>query len=93
MLLNGKKVYVAKFMSRKERIEQLGDKIRQFTNIYVKNFGEDMSDEQLQTMFEEFGKITSCKVMIGKEGKSKGFGFVSYETPEEAAMVSVHCFA
>jgi len=82
MLLNGKKVYVGKWMSRKERLEQLGDKAKNFTNVYIKNLAEEVSDDQLRVMFEEYGKIVSAKVMSDEEGKSKGFAFVSFEDHE-----------
>ncbi|XP_037915555.1 polyadenylate-binding protein isoform X2 [Hermetia illucens] len=84
MLLNSKKVYVGKFIPRKEREKELGEKAKLFTNVYVKNFGEDFDDNKLQEMFEPYGKITSHKVMIKDDGKSKGFGFVAFETPEAA---------
>jgi len=85
MLLNGKKVYVGKWMSRKERLEALGDRAKNFTNVYIKNLPEDVSDEQLKDMFEAFGKTVSSKVMADEGGKSKGFAFVSYENHEDAA--------
>jgi len=84
MLLNGKKVYVGRFIPRKEREKELGEKAKLFTNVYVKNFGEDLSEEQLRAMFEKFGKITSYKIMSKDDGKSKGFGFVAFENPEAA---------
>ncbi|XP_013403115.1 polyadenylate-binding protein 4-like [Lingula anatina] len=85
MLLNGKKVFVGRFISRKERIEALGDRVKKFTNVYVKNFGEDMDDTKLQEMFENYGKVISAKVMVDdSNGKSRGFGFVSFEDPEAA---------
>lgn len=84
MLLNAKKVYVGKFIPRKEREKELGEKAKLFTNVYVKNFGEDFDDEKLKEMFEPFGKITSYKVMPREDGKSKGFGFVAFETTEAA---------
>ncbi len=49
-------------MTRRERLEILGDKAKKFTNIYIKNFPESMGDEGLRTMFEAFGKIISAKV-------------------------------
>jgi len=84
MLLNGKKVYVGRFIPRKEREKELGEKAKLFTNVYVKNFGEDLSEEQLRHMFEKFGRITSYKIMSKEDGKSKGFGFVAFESPEAA---------
>ena len=58
------------------------------TNIFIKNFGEDFSDDQLKDMFAEFGTILSVKVMMDQNtGKSKGFGFVSFETHESASKV------
>nr|AAA70421.1 poly(A)-binding protein [Drosophila melanogaster] len=82
MLLNGKKVYVGKFIPRKE--QELGEKAKLFTNVYVKNFTEDFDDEKLKEFFEPYGKITSYKVMSKEDGKSKGFGFVAFETTEAA---------
>lgn len=85
MLLNGKKVFVGRFMNRRERLEVLGDKMKKFNNIYVKNFGEDIDDVKLMEMFEPYGKIISAKVMKDdNSGKSRGFGFISFEDPEAA---------
>jgi polyadenylate-binding protein len=41
----------------------------------------------LRACFEEFGSITSAKVMRDDKGISRGFGFVCYNTPEEAKSV------
>lgn len=84
MLLNGKKVFVGKFIPRKEREKLLGDKARRFTNVYIKNFGDELDEERLVAIFEKYGKITSAKVMIDDTGKNRGFGFVSFEDPESA---------
>lgn len=84
MLLNDKKVFVGRFIPRKEREKALGEKNKLFTNVYVKNFGDELNDEKLQEMFGKYGKITSHKVMSKDDGKSRGFGFVAYECPEAA---------
>lgn len=85
MLLNGKKVFVGRFMSRKERLEMLGDKAKKFTNVYVKNLNETMDDKKLREMFEVFGKIISAKMMNTEDGQKRGFGFVSFDDHEAAA--------
>ncbi|KAM6968764.1 polyadenylate-binding protein 4 isoform 1-T1 [Tautogolabrus adspersus] len=84
MLLNDRKVFVGRFKSRKEREAELGAKAKEFTNVYIKNFGDDMNDERLKEMFDKYGKTLSVKVMTDPTGKSRGFGFVSYEKHEDA---------
>lgn len=84
MLLNGKKVFVGRFVPRKDREQELGEKAKRFTNVFVKNLSEEYDEGKLTEMFQKYGKISSVKVMKSEEGKSKGFGFVSFEKPEEA---------
>merc|ERR1712156_450859 len=84
MLLNDKKVFVGRFVPRKEREKELGEKAKKFTNVFVKNFGDELGDDKLKDMFTKFGKITSYKVVKEKDGKNKGFGFVSFEDSEAA---------
>jgi len=83
MLLNEKKVYVGRFIPRKEREKELGEKAKLYTNVYVKNFGDELNDETLHEMFKAFGDITSHRVMT-KDGKSRGFGFVAYDNADAA---------
>ena len=74
-------------MNRKERMEILGDKAKKFTNVYIKNFGDNFDDEGLKALFAGYTGIVSAKVMAG-DGKSKGFGFVSFEDADTALTVS-----
>ncbi|NWS71485.1 EPAB protein, partial [Crotophaga sulcirostris] len=84
MLLNDRKVFVGHFKSRKEREAEFGAKALEFTNVYIKNFGDDMDDDRLREIFSKFGKTLSVKVMMDTTGRSKGFGFVDFEKHEEA---------
>lgn len=86
MMLNDKKVFVGEFMSKKERLEKLGDQAKKFKNVFIKNFGDALNEETLREMFSKHGEITSCVVMSDDTGKSKGFGFVAYETHESAEI-------
>jgi len=93
MLLNGKKVFVGRFVPHKDREVELGEKAKKFTNCFVKNFPEDLTEEDLQEMFTKFGKIASIKLMKNDEDeKHKGFGFVSFEDAEvaEAAVTELN---
>ena len=44
-----------------------------------------MSEAELKEVFEEYGEVTSAKIIIDKySGKSKGFGFVEMPNDAEA---------
>lgn len=48
---------MGRFKSRKEREAELGAKAKEFTNVYIKNFGDDMDDERLKELFDKYGKM------------------------------------
>jgi polyadenylate-binding protein len=51
--------------------------------LFVKNLDDSIDDERLREEFKDFGTITSARVMV-EDGRSKGFGFVCFSSPEEA---------
>lgn len=56
----------------------------EYTNLYVKNLDQDITEELLHLKFSEFGKITSLAIAADSHGNSKGFGFVNFESPGSA---------
>ena len=56
-------VFVGRFVPRKEREKELGEKAKKFTNVFIKNFGDELTEEKLKEMFSKYGKITSHKVV------------------------------
>mmetsp|Transcript_2134 Transcript_2134/g.6316 ORF Transcript_2134/g.6316 Transcript_2134/m.6316 type:complete len:644 (-) Transcript_2134:300-2231(-) len=68
---------------RKEREQTKSEKFNG-CNLYVKNLDDAIGDDELRTIFQELGSITSCKVMKDESGNSKGLGFVAFSSPEEA---------
>lgn len=53
--------------------------------LLVRNLDRTFSEDALRDLFEAFGKIQSCTlVMDPKSGVSKGFGFVEMPVPGEA---------
>eukprot|EP00980_Cylindrotheca_fusiformis_P031500 scaffold26468_cov162-Cylindrotheca_fusiformis.AAC.2 len=63
------------------------DRISKFqgVNLYIKNLDDSVTDDMLRDEFAAMGTITSARVMKDmKDGRSRGFGFVCFSTPEEA---------
>merc|ERR1712142_752024 len=89
----GKTLYVGRAQKKAERQQELKKKFEQLklerlnryqgVNLYVKNLDDTIDDERLRKEFAPYGTITSAKVM-NEEGRSKGFGFVCFSSPEEA---------
>ena len=53
--------------------------------LFVGNLPFTMTDADLSTIFSAYGTVTSANVVIDKFSKrSKGFGFVEFETEEDA---------
>lgn len=84
MLLNDKKVYVGPFLRKQERENYSGSS--KFNNVFVKNLSESTTEENLKEIFGKFGEITSVVVMREGDGKSRCFGFVNFENPDDAAQ-------
>ncbi|GJJ12112.1 hypothetical protein Clacol_006353 [Clathrus columnatus] len=84
MLLNDKKVYVGPHVSRKERQSKIDEMKAQFTNLYIKNLDNEITEEEFLELFQPYGIVTSAVISFDEDGKSKGFGFVNYEHHEEA---------
>ncbi|MGM0565369.1 MAG: RNA recognition motif domain-containing protein [Bacteroidota bacterium] len=54
-------------------------------NIYVGNLHYEINEDQLREIFEEYGEVSSAKIINDREtGRSKGFGFVEMANEDEA---------
>ncbi|KAL0579003.1 hypothetical protein V5O48_002998 [Marasmius crinis-equi] len=54
-------------------------------NLFCKNLDPEIDSNGLFTHFRKFGQIVSARVMRNESGESRGFGFVSYQAPDQAA--------
>lgn len=53
--------------------------------IYVGNLPYDTSSDDLESLFSEFGQINEVKLIVDHAtGRSKGFGFITFDTSEAA---------
>jgi RNA recognition motif-containing protein len=54
-------------------------------NIYVGNLDYKVNESDLESLFSEYGTVSSVKIISDKyNGRSKGFGFVEMEHNDEA---------
>jgi RNA recognition motif-containing protein len=55
------------------------------TRLYVGNLSYSATEEDLQALFAQAGKVKSVAIIKDRDtGRSKGFGFVEMETQAEA---------
>ncbi|XP_067463115.1 poly(U)-binding-splicing factor PUF60a isoform X4 [Thunnus thynnus] len=76
-------------------IDQLAEEARAFNRIYVASVHPDLSDDDIKSVFEAFGKIKSC--MLSREpttGRHKGYGFIEYDKAQSSqdAVASMNLF-
>ncbi len=54
-------------------------------NIYVGNLAQDVTEDDLRGVFEEFGQVQTINIIKDRfSGESKGFGFVEMPSNDEA---------
>jgi len=66
-----------------------------YTNLLVNYLPPDMDTSLLRNLFTPYGTIESCKVVLDHvSGRSKGYGFVKYQTAAEGknAQKALHQF-
>ncbi|KAI4900329.1 hypothetical protein NFI96_028616 [Prochilodus magdalenae] len=76
-------------------IDQLAEEARAFNRIYVASVHPDLSDEDIKSVFEAFGRIKSCTLARDPTtGKHKGYGFIEYDKAQSAqdAVSSMNLF-
>lgn len=55
-------------------------------NLYISNLSYKTQEQDLHDKFSDFGKIKNCKVIKDPyTNKSRGFGFVTFESSDDAA--------
>lgn len=77
-------------------IEQLATEAKNHNRIYIASIHHDLTENDIQSVFEAFGKIVNCKLATetGKPGKHKGYGFIEFDSQQAAqdAVTSMNLF-
>lgn len=85
---------VAKFFSESIVLSELAGLIglERIVTIYVGNLSFEATEEDLQEIFSEYGKVSRVSLPIDREtGKKRGFAFVEMEeeSKEDAAIADL----
>uniref|UniRef100_A0A6V3LES6 U1 small nuclear ribonucleoprotein 70 kDa n=1 Tax=Lotharella globosa TaxID=91324 RepID=A0A6V3LES6_9EUKA len=54
-----------------------------FKTLYVARLSYDITAEDLKQEFEYYGPIVKCHLVTDKDGKSRGYGFVEFESSRD----------
>lgn len=68
-------------------IEQLGNEALNHNRIFITSIHQDLTENDIKSVFEAFGKILTCELAKDptKQEKHRGYGFIEYETNQAAA--------
>uniref|UniRef100_A0A7S1VM38 RRM domain-containing protein n=1 Tax=Grammatophora oceanica TaxID=210454 RepID=A0A7S1VM38_9STRA len=56
-------------------------------NLFIFHIPNHFTNMDMYNLFCQYGNLLSVRIMVEKDtGRSRGFGFVSYDSPESAAM-------
>ncbi|KAK7024415.1 Poly(U)-binding-splicing factor puf60 [Halocaridina rubra] len=76
-------------------IDEITEEANYYNRIYVASVHQDLSENDIKSVFEAFGKIKHCMLTPGTTpGKHKGYGFIEYENSQSAqeAIASMNLF-
>jgi RNA recognition motif-containing protein len=60
-------------------------------NLYVGNLPFSTTQEELTTLFSQYGTVTKVQVIMDREtGRSRGFGFVEMSAGADEAIQALH---
>ena len=58
---------------------------KDFSSVFIRNIAFDCDDEELKRALKIVGPYRDMKQMIGEKNVPKGYGFCTYNNPDNAA--------
>jgi RNA recognition motif-containing protein len=56
-------------------------------NLFIFHIPNHFTNLDMYNLFIQYGQLLSVRIMVEKDsGRSRGFGFVSYDSPDAAAL-------
>merc|ERR1712096_260107 len=84
-----KEIFVGLHLTTDQRVKEAE---KTFTNVFVKNFPENLDEKKLREMFAIHGEVESVKIETDENNVSKCHGFVSMKThaAADSAVTALH---
>lgn len=75
---------------QRKRMERMAQDLEEESfndlKLYVGNIDYSASEEELESLFQKFGRIEFVNIPVDKySGRARGFGFVTFDEPASAA--------
>ncbi|XP_012157976.1 protein boule isoform X7 [Zeugodacus cucurbitae] len=61
--------------------------------IFVGGISGDTTESDLCRVFSAYGNVKSTKIIVDRAGVSKGYGFVTFETEQEAQRLQTDAYS
>ncbi|KAG7703570.1 hypothetical protein KL914_004527 [Ogataea haglerorum] len=82
--VDGNHLFVNHHISKRDRLKELEMKKLKYTNLYVKNFPDDLSKEKLAEVFGQYGDVESVFLPQGTGNHNRGYAFINFKSHEDA---------
>lgn len=73
--------FAAQFLSNRCRIFHTSSKLTKETFFPSIPFSAETTESELCRVFSAYGNVKSTKIIVDRAGVSKGYGFVTFDTP------------
>ena len=83
LIIFNRSIGVEKFKDRNEQ--------GRYTNLFVKNFGNNFDEANMREIFSRYGRITRLTVPLNVNNNSKGFGSVEFASHRSARDAVNNC--
>lgn len=60
-------------------IDSIIEESKKYRRIYVAGIHQDLSEQDIRTVFEAFGRIMTCQLYYDHTNRHKGYGFIDFE--------------
>jgi polyadenylate-binding protein len=92
MMLSGRAITVEPYNTEIKKRGSQSKSSAVFTNCFIKNFPPETKEEDLRSLLERHGRVTSLHFPTKPDGSVKGFAFANFESHEAAlrAIENLH---